>query len=413
MAGSSAWVSGEVGVVVPKRHGSLMKTEVKTCRVSGPARTKAPDAEATIQSPSGNQAASLKWAAEAEPSELFTFKECEDLFRARLTGPLRRLVAQLTGLRLHVLWHSPLEFQGHRAMPILCPKAQQRPSANSQPPKRCVSCLLRGWKPAFSVGSQGRRFIGRCGATNFCVALEVDKVCPLTLVLQTRVASLNAETQRVAEERREKELSATLCESLRLGVKSPQTASKLGLSSAGEPVSPAAFHRAVALVRLILHDLASTAHARLARSGLEKAMRRLNHTQTEVARLREEMHHRLPGLPESTVQPGLQSHAQNLVDAMFNYVHQHYFRPIGLGDLASAMKMNASYLSALFSQTTGVTFHHFLEEVRLSKAKALLSDPRNLVCDVACAAGYASPDAFRHAFKAHEGLSPETWRAGQ
>jgi transcriptional regulator GlxA family with amidase domain len=32
---------------------------------------------------------------------------------------------------------------------------------------------------------------------------------------------------------------------------------------------------------------------------------------------------------------------------------------------------------------------------------------------VACAAGYACPDSFRHAFKAHEGLSPETWRAGQ
>ena len=28
-------------------------------------------------------------------------------------------------------------------------------------------------------------------------------------------------------------------------------------------------------------------------------------------------------------------------------------------------------------------------------------------------AGYASPDSFRHAFKAHEGLSPEAWRAGQ
>jgi two-component system response regulator YesN len=77
------------------------------------------------------------------------------------------------------------------------------------------------------------------------------------------------------------------------------------------------------------------------------------------------------------------------------------------------MKMNASYRSALFSQTTGVTFHHFLEEVRLSKAKALLRDPRNRVGEVACAAGYACPDSFRHAFKAHEGLSPETWRAGQ
>ena len=64
---------------------------------------------------------------------------------------------------------------------------------------------------------------------------------------------------------------------------------------------------------------------------------------------------------------------------MLDYVHQHYHRPISLDDLASAMKMNASYLSALFSQTTGVTFHQFLEEVRLSKARELLRDPRNRV----------------------------------
>jgi len=37
---------------------------------------------------------------------------------------------------------------------------------------------------------------------------------------------LNAETQRTAEKRREKELSANLCESLRLCVESPQAASK-------------------------------------------------------------------------------------------------------------------------------------------------------------------------------------------
>jgi len=151
----------------------------------------------------------------------------------------------------------------------------------------------------------------------------------------------------------------------------------------------------------------------MAGSGLENALRRLNSTQTEAARPRGELRHRLPGLPESTVQPGLGSHARNLVDAMLDYVHQNYHRPIGLDELASAMKMNASYLSALFSQTTGVTFHHLLEEVRLSKAKELLRDPRHRVGEVASSAGYASPDAFRHAFKAHEGLSPEAWRAGQ
>jgi two-component system response regulator YesN len=151
----------------------------------------------------------------------------------------------------------------------------------------------------------------------------------------------------------------------------------------------------------------------MARGGLDNAMRRLNRTQTEATRLRGELRHRLPDLPESAVQPGLGSHAQKLVEAMLDYVHRHAHCPIGLDELASAMKMNASYLSTLFSQTTGVTFHQFLEEVRLSKAKELLRDPRNRVGEVACAAGYASPDSFRHAFKAHEGLSPEAWRAGQ
>jgi two-component system response regulator YesN len=159
--------------------------------------------------------------------------------------------------------------------------------------------------------------------------------------------------------------------------------------------------------------LESTAQARIAKEGLENALRKLNNTQTEAARLRGELRHRLPGLLESTDQPGSGNHAQELVKAMRDYVHQHAHRPINLKELAAAMKMNASYLSALFSQTTGVTFHQFLEEVRLSKARELLHDPRNRVGEVAYAAGYASPDSFRHAFKAHEGLSPEAWRAGQ
>jgi two-component system response regulator YesN len=169
----------------------------------------------------------------------------------------------------------------------------------------------------------------------------------------------------------------------------------------------------VALARQIAHDLESAAQARIAKSGLENALRRLDSTQAEATRLRGELRYRLPGLPESTLQPSLGSHAQKLVEAMLDYLHQHYHRPISLDDLASAMKMNASYLSALFSQTTGVTFRHFLEEVRLSKGKELLRDPRNRVGEVARAAGYSSPDSFRHAFKAHEGLSPEAWRAGQ
>ena len=359
--------------------------------MTGPARAKALDAGATAYGPSGKQAASLKSVAEAESSELFACRESQRLFRKRLTGPLLKLIAQLTGLRLHLLWHRPLDFQGPAAMPVLCPMARQRAGAKGRQPKCCESCLQRRWKPTLSQANQGRRFIGQCGATNFCACLQVDKLPPLTLVLQARVAPCSPSSQR----------------------DSHGTKSRFWAKYAGKPVSPAAFRHAVALARLILHDLQFTAQARMARSELKNALRKLNQTQSEAARLRGELRRRLPDLPESTVQPGFGSRPQKLVEAMLDYVHQHSHRPINLEDVASAMRMNASYLSALFSQTTGVKFHQFLEQVRLSKAKELLRDPRNRVGQVARAVGYASPDAFRHAFKADEGLSPEAWRAGR
>src|ERR1035441_6719095 len=304
----------------------LVKTDIKSCEVTGPARTKAPDAEATAQGPSGNKAASLKGVAEVEPAELFAFKECQDLFRTRLTEPLLRLIPQLTGLRLHVLWHRPLDFQRLGAMPVLCPMARQRAGANGRQLKCCEFCLQRCWKLTLSPANQGRRIIGQCGATNFCACLYVDKVCPLTLVLQARVVH---HVPRPTLHAPRSTLPAT---------------------------SPAAFHHAVALARLILHDLESTAQARLGKSGVENRVRKLKHTQTEAVRLRGELRHRLPGLPESTVQPGLGSHSQRLVDVMLDFVHQHYHRPISLDDLASAMRRSEEHLSALFSQTTGVTF---------------------------------------------------------
>src|ERR1039457_2972032 len=98
---------------------SLMKTGTKCCRATGPTRAMPPDGEAAAQTPSGYQAQPLLLAAEVEPSGFFAFKECQALFRQRLTGSLFRLIARLTGLRLHVLWHGPLDFQALRARPVL------------------------------------------------------------------------------------------------------------------------------------------------------------------------------------------------------------------------------------------------------------------------------------------------------
>ena len=174
-------------------------------------------------------------------------------------------------------------------------------------------------------------------------------------------------------------------------------------------ISKAAFNRAVALVRLITDDLEASVQAWKSQSELSQLRGRLKNRETENTGLHEAARERCPEMPEATVQVPF-NHAQKIVQEMITYIHQHYHRPMSLGDVAAALKMNSSYLSSLFSQTSGMTFHHYLEEFRMAKAKELLLDPHRRVCEVACVVGYASADQFRHAFNARVGFPPSAWR---
>ncbi|HVM46995.1 MAG TPA: AraC family transcriptional regulator [Candidatus Acidoferrum sp.] len=95
---------------------------------------------------------------------------------------------------------------------------------------------------------------------------------------------------------------------------------------------------------------------------------------------------------------------------MLDYIHANYARSIQLGDLANSVHLRTSYACYLFSSTVGVTFHHYLEQLRLTKAKNLLRDPVNRVSEVAYAVGYTNPNHFRNVFTARVGIPPSAWR---
>jgi len=107
----------------------------------------------------------------------------------------------------------------------------------------------------------------------------------------------------------------------------------------------------------------------------------------------------------------LSPYRHRLAHALLEYVDTHFREPINLSDLASVFRVDPAYVSTLFHRAHGVTFHEYLEKLRMSYARNLLTDPRNRIAEVAQASGYASTDAFRHAFKAREKLSPKAWRA--
>lgn len=167
---------------------------------------------------------------------------------------------------------------------------------------------------------------------------------------------------------------------------------------------------AESLLSWLRRDLEAIVQARMAETELRDTGIRLQHLVTANAHLRKQLHRRIPEIPEPGPSHPPGNHAEQIVQQMLDYVGQHYHHPMSLGEVADTLRMNPTYLSSLFSKTAGVTFHCYLDEVRLAKAEELLQQTCIPVREVACAVGYATSNHFREVFKAREGLSPTAWR---
>ena len=293
-----------------------------------------------------------------------------DRLKQRLSRALLNTFYELTGLHLHAWWPEPAVAGPWGGLAILCPKARQRHAEKL--PDRCQTCLRNRWPCAWNGQKPEKRFAGLCGSLNYCACVKAFDRPRLTLTVQQ---------------------PAPVCPARRRG-----------------------FLRAVHLTRVVLHDLEAMVEAgqvshlapppneRGPAAGGTPALRwRAGNRPQGTARAGEDE-------PATGIlQPG-HHHGQVLVQQMLGYIHEHYSHPIRLTDLAANVRLRPSYACSLFSTTLGVTFHHYLEQCRLAKAKDLLRDPVKRVAEVAYAVGYTNPNHFRNVFTARVGLPPSVWR---
>lgn len=93
------------------------------------------------------------------------------------------------------------------------------------------------------------------------------------------------------------------------------------------------------------------------------------------------------------------------------YIDEHFsdagFR---LADVADALFVNYSYLSALFRQETGISLIHYLLDLRMQRADQLLRDPSRSVAEIGQLCGYPNTKTFHTAFKNYYHESPRSYR---
>jgi two-component system, response regulator YesN len=132
--------------------------------------------------------------------------------------------------------------------------------------------------------------------------------------------------------------------------------------------------------------------------------------ESEAGRLRGELRSVLPFMGEKPAVAETATHSEHVVRWILDCIQEHSPKPVTMQFCADKLGLHPSYLSTLFSRKVGLPFRTYMRELRLEKARQLLSDPINRITEVATAVGYADENSFRLAFKKATGLAPAAWR---
>ncbi|MEL7392066.1 MAG: helix-turn-helix domain-containing protein [Pseudomonadota bacterium] len=82
-----------------------------------------------------------------------------------------------------------------------------------------------------------------------------------------------------------------------------------------------------------------------------------------------------------------------------------------LDDIARRSGLNQNYASRAINRGLGVSFNHFINEMRVAYAKRLIDAGSNNFLDVALASGFGSKASFNRAFRQHINQTPSHYRS--
>ncbi len=98
------------------------------------------------------------------------------------------------------------------------------------------------------------------------------------------------------------------------------------------------------------------------------------------------------------------------VQAMQDYILEHFPEEITLADLARVASFSPWYAHRLFREMTGISPAEYIRKVRLTEAAKRLKSEKCRVTDLAMDLGFGSIDGFTRAFLREFGMTPSAYR---
>lgn len=91
-------------------------------------------------------------------------------------------------------------------------------------------------------------------------------------------------------------------------------------------------------------------------------------------------------------------------------IEKRYHEKLSQTAIAAELGVSAGYLSALYKQTTGMTFSDYLLQVRMTHAQELLQNPNLPTSRIAQMTGFGEESYFRKKFRQYFGMSVREYR---
>jgi AraC-like DNA-binding protein len=103
------------------------------------------------------------------------------------------------------------------------------------------------------------------------------------------------------------------------------------------------------------------------------------------------------------------SYKQNKIAPSIEFILNNYNQKITNEMLADISGLSVVYFRKLFTETLGISPIAYVTNLRIKKAKEILSSDYDSLADVAVALGFADIYDFSRSFKKHTGLSPTNY----
>lgn len=100
----------------------------------------------------------------------------------------------------------------------------------------------------------------------------------------------------------------------------------------------------------------------------------------------------------------------DIVERAKEYIREKYNRDISLDEVSKEVNISPYYFSKVFKEKAGENFIDYLTNIRMDKAKELLSQSDKSVKEVCNEVGYADPNYFSRMFKKKTGKTPTEYK---